>query len=302
MLGIIMTEHAHLVNIGDTRLYVVERGQGFPIIVLHGGPGLDHHEFGDYLDSLCSSQTGHESQPGAQYRLILVDERAQGQSDPAPLESLSLEIMARDVSSLANALNLESYAVLGHSYGAFIALQHAVDYPGAAAGTIISNGLPSAKYLERVAENLANFEPLELRAQVTDSWAREKTAHTQADVSSIMNDQWAFQFGNPTDSRILEYIQRTQGSVFAPDVLRHFANQEYGGIEVEARLSEVTQPVLIIGGRLDRTCVVEGSEAMATGIPNSSLVVLENSGHMTFVEEPETYLAAVRGFLDGLKR
>lgn len=285
-----MTEHAHLVNIGDTRLYVVERGQGFPMIVLHGGPGLDHHEFGDYLDSLCND-----------YRLILVDERAQGQSDPAPLETLSLEIMARDVSSLASALNLGSYAVLGHSYGAFIALQHAVDFPGAAAGTIISNGLPSAKYLERVVENLANFEPLELRAQVTGSWAREKTAQTQQDVASIMNDQWAFQFGNPTDARILEYIERTEGSVFAPDVLRHFANAEYGGIEVETRLSSVTQPVLVIGGRLDRTCVIEGSQAIASGIPSSSLVLLENSGHMTFVEEPESYLAAVRNFLDGLK-
>ncbi len=286
-----MTEHAHLVDIGDTRLFVNERGQGFPIIVLHGGPGLDHHEFGDYLDSLCD-----------QYRLILVDERSQGQSDPAPLETLSLEVMAHDVSKLASALKLGSYAVLGHSYGAFIALQHAVDFPGAATGTIISNGLPSAKYLEHVAENLANFEPLELRAQVTDSWAREKTAHTQADVECIMNDQWAFQFGNPRDPRILEYIQRTSGSVFAPNVLRHFANQEYGGIEVEAQLSSVTQPVLVIAGRLDRTCVVEGSEAMAAGIPNSSLVVLENSGHMTFVEEPEAYLSAVRGFLDGLKR
>jgi proline iminopeptidase len=288
---VIMTEQAHLVDIGDTRLYVVERGQGFPIIVLHGGPGLDHHEFGDYLDSLTD-----------QYRLILVDERSQGQSDPAPLESLSLEVMAHDVSKLASALKLESYAVLGHSYGAFIALQHAVDFPGAATGTIISNGLPSAKYLERVAENLVNFEPLELRAQVTDSWTREKTAHTQDDVASIMNDQWAFQFGNPRDPRILEYIERTKGSVFAPDVLRHFANQEYGGIEVEAQLSSVTQTVLVIAGRLDRTCVVEGSEAMAAGIPNSSLIVLENSGHMTFVEEPEAYLAAVRGFLDGLKR
>ena len=297
-----MTEHEYLVNIGDTRLYVKERGQGFPIIVLHGGPGLDHHEFGDYLDSLCSSETRHGTEHNNDYRLILVDERAQGQSDPAPLETLSLEIMARDVSSLANALNLGSYAVLGHSYGAFIALQHAVDFPGAAAGTIISNGLPSAKYLERVAENLATFEPLELRAQVTGSWAREKTAQTQQDVASIMNDQWAFQFGNPRDPKILEYIERTQGSVFAPDVLRHFANQEYGGIEVEARLSSVTQPVLVIGGRLDRTCVIEGSNSIATGIPNSSLVVLENSGHMTFVEEPEAYLAAVRSFLDGLKR
>ena len=47
------SSEAQHVNIGDTRLHIVERGQGYPIIVLHGGPGLDHHMFGDYLDALC---------------------------------------------------------------------------------------------------------------------------------------------------------------------------------------------------------------------------------------------------------
>ena len=32
-----------------------EVGNGFPLIVLHGGPGLDHHEFGDYLDPICAA-------------------------------------------------------------------------------------------------------------------------------------------------------------------------------------------------------------------------------------------------------
>ena len=41
-----------LVRIDDTSLFVVERGSGYPVIVLHGGPGLDHHEFADYLDPL----------------------------------------------------------------------------------------------------------------------------------------------------------------------------------------------------------------------------------------------------------
>ena len=44
---------SRLIDIGDTRLYVVERGTGYPLIALHGGPGLDHHEFADYLDPLC---------------------------------------------------------------------------------------------------------------------------------------------------------------------------------------------------------------------------------------------------------
>lgn len=47
-----------------------------------------------------------------------------------------------------------------------------------------------------------------------------------------------------------------------PEVLRHFAKQEYGGIEVEVRLDQVTHPVLVLAGRHERTCVVEGAEAM----------------------------------------
>jgi len=46
------TPPGRLVPIGDIRLHVVERGQGYPLIVLHGGPGLDHRMFGDYLDLL----------------------------------------------------------------------------------------------------------------------------------------------------------------------------------------------------------------------------------------------------------
>jgi proline iminopeptidase len=125
-----------LIDIGDTRLYIVERGQGYPILIFHGGPGLDHHEFADYLDSLTD-----------RYRLILVDERGQGRSDTPPVETWSLKQMARDIGSLASALGLGRYATLGHSYGAFVVLQHAVDYPGEAAQTIVTCGVPSARYL-----------------------------------------------------------------------------------------------------------------------------------------------------------
>src|ERR671932_1584280 len=93
------------VHIGDTRLYVVERSEGYPLLVFHGGPCLDHHMFGDYLDAL----TDH-------YRLVLVDQRSNGRSDRAPEETWTLEQMAADVSSLARALDLEQYATLGHSY------------------------------------------------------------------------------------------------------------------------------------------------------------------------------------------
>jgi proline iminopeptidase len=145
-----------LVDVGDTRLHVTERGSGdLPLFVLHGGPGLDHTMFGSYLDAL-----------GDLVRLLLVDERATGRSDPSPPETWTLAQHAADVEALAAAMGLERYAVLGHSYGALIALQHAVDFAGRPAATVVSSGFPDARFLDHVEGELEAFEPIELREQV----------------------------------------------------------------------------------------------------------------------------------------
>jgi proline iminopeptidase len=279
-----------LVRAGDTRLNVEERGAGeLAVIVLHGGPGLDHTMFGTWLDPLADA-----------YRLLLVDERSQGRSDPAPPETWTLTRHARDVEALAEALGLERYAVLGHSFGAFIALQHAVDFPGRPAGTIVSSGLPSERFLGHVEEQLAAFEPVELREQVTTSWAREAEARTPDDVAELFADQLPFHFADPRDPRIDDLRAAMAGAVYAPDVLRTAATDGYGHIEVEDRLGDVTHPLLVIAGRHDRTCSVQGAEAIASGVPAADLVVLEDSGHMTYVEEPNAYREAVRHFLGRL--
>jgi proline iminopeptidase len=289
-----VTDAGRPVRIDDCSLWLVERGpmDGFPLMVIHGGPGLDHHEFGDYLDPLA--QDG--------IRLLLTDLRANGRSDHTPPETWTLERMAQDVIMLALALKLEWYAVLGHSYGAFVALQNAVDYPGQAAATIVSGGIASSRFLDGVGAALQSFEPADLRAQVLASWDREASAMTQEDVASLMHDQWPFHFKDPRDPRIAEYERRTHGWVFAPDVLRHMATASYGGIEVEDRLKDVPQPVLVLAGRHDRVCTVEASERMAHLLPNAELHVFEDSAHMMFVEQPDEYLDVVRVFLSRLTK
>src|SRR5439155_21580632 len=156
-----------LVQADDTRLFVAERGSGsIPLFVLHGGPGLDHTMFGAHLDDL-----------GARCRLLFVDLRSQGRSDPAPRATWTLARLAADVDALAASLGLEDYAVLGHSFGAFVALQHAVDFP--CAGTIVSSGVPSGRFLAHVPQALAAFEPEDLREQVRSSWEREASVATE---------------------------------------------------------------------------------------------------------------------------
>lgn len=276
-----------LVDIGDARLYVIERGAGYPLVVIHGGPGLDHHMFGDYLDPLTDT-----------VRLILVDQRANGRSDRPPEETWTLEQNAKDVCLLAEAMQLGEYAVLGHSYGAFVALQHAADYPDEAALTVVSSGVPGSRFLSSFVESqIASFQPEMLRQQVKDSWEQEQHVQTADDVAALSVNQLPFHFADPLDPRISEYAKQTADTVFSPEVLRKFSSSEYGGIAVEDKLAGIHHPVLILAGRHDRTCSVEAAEFMGSNIPDSELVVFENSGHMTFVEENDLYLSTVRDFL-----
>jgi proline iminopeptidase len=286
-----------LVEVADTKLYLDERGDpsAFPLLVFHGGPGLDHTMFGDYLDPLTE---------GGGYRLVLVDERANGRSDrTAPRETWTLSRMAQDVTDLAASLGIsDGYATLGHSYGAFVVLQHAVDHPGEPRGTIVSAGMADARWLEGVDRQLAAFEPIELREQVTQSWARETEVQTEDEVSVLIEDQMPFHFREPRGAALAEYLRRTTGLArYAPDVIRHFAAQDYGGIDLEHRLGAVTHPVLVLAGRHDRTCPVGASEDMARRLPNAELVVFEGSAHMMFVEEQDSYLGTVRQFLDRVR-
>ena len=193
-----------LVPAGDTELYVVERGSGHPLFLLHGEPG-DHHMFADYLDPLAE-----------RFRLLLVDLRGHGLSGETPPETCTLEQMARDISALAASLGLERYAVLGHSMGSFVALQHAVDSPGAAAQTIVSSGVPALRFLDGATDALDAFEPEDLRRQILSSIERESTAQTPGEVTALMRDQLPVHFADPRDPRIADYAERTAASVYRP--------------------------------------------------------------------------------------
>jgi proline iminopeptidase len=283
-----------LVDVADTKLYIDERGvaTGFPVLVFHGGPGLDHTGFADYLDPLTSD---------GRRRLVLVDERACGRSDrSADPSTWTLERMAEDIQDLAAALGLgRDYVVLGHSYGAMLALQHAVDHPGELRGTIVAAGMADAQWLAAVEANLASFEPIELREQVTASWARELEVRTNEEMEELLHQQLPFHFRDPQGAPLAEYIRRTQGrGQYAPDVIRQLAAEEYGGIAVRERLGDVTHPVLVLAGRHDRTCVVKAAEEMINLLPDAEFVVFEESAHMFFVEEQDRFLAAVTAFLD----
>jgi proline iminopeptidase len=259
-------------------LFVREVGDGFPVIVLHGGPGLDHSSFRPYLDPL-----------GDDFRLLYVDERGQGRSERVDPTTLSLDVFARDVDLLAKALGLEQFALLGHSFGAIITTKHAVEI-GTAAAYVISGGGDSSAALE--VDVNASLEAMgEAGVPIMASWEQEKTVATEDELKELLRVQMPFHFaGDPPPG----YGMDTIGT---PDVLRHFANIGYGDFDYVPDLHRVSKPTLVIVGEHDRTTTPRAARVLHEGIAGSRLVVLPEVGHMSFVETPEPYIEAVRSFL-----
>ena len=259
-------------------LNVEEVGEGFPVIVLHGGPGLDHSGFRPYLDPL-----------GNEFRLLYVDERGQGLSERVEPATLSLDVFARDVDLLAEALEVERFALLGHSFGAIITTKHAIEI-GTAAAYVISGGGDSSAALE--ADVGASLEAMgEAGVPIKASWEQEKVVATEDELKELLRVQMPFHFaGEPPPG----YGMDTVGT---PDVLRHFANIGYGDFDYVPDLHRVSKPALVIVGEEDRTTTTRAARALHEGIAASRFVVLPGVGHMSFVETPEPYLDAVGAFL-----
>ena len=261
-------------------LNVEEVGSGFPLIVLHGGPGMDHSMFRPYLDPL-----------GDDYRVLYVDERGQGRSQRVDPTTLSLEVFARDVDLLAEALGLDEFALLGHSFGAIIATWHATELGTAAAYVISGGGDESAELMKDVEASLEAMG--EAGKAIAASWEDEQTVQTEEELLQLSRTQMPFHFhGEPPPG----YGDDTVGS---PDVLRHFASAGYGDFDYRPKLAAVDKPTLVIVGEHDRTTTPRAARVLHAGIPGSKLVIVDDAGHMSFVEQTQPYLAQVREFLAG---
>jgi proline iminopeptidase len=263
------------------KLNVEELGSGVPLIVLHGGPGMDHHMFRPYLDGLAD-----------EYRVLYVDERGQGRSERVDPATLSLDRFARDVDLLAEALALDGFVLLGHSFGAIIAMYHATEL-GTAEAYVISAGADDSDGL--LADVEASLESMgEGGAAIAASWEQEQTVRTEDELAALIRAQLPFHFhGEPPPG----YGEDMVGS---PDVLRHFAKAGYGDFDYRPKLGSVTKPTLLIVGEHDRTTTPRAARVLHEGIAGSELVIVPDAGHMSFVERTDVYLGAVRGFLEGV--
>jgi proline-specific peptidase len=261
-------------------LFVEEVGtaDGLPLLILHGGPGLDHTVMKPWLAPL-----------GDELRLLHVDERGQGRSERVDPASLTLEVFARDVDLLAEALALERFALLGHSFGAIITTWHAI-HVGTADAYVISGGGDSSEKL--MADVEASLDAMgDRRKAIADSWEWEKSVRTEEEAAELMRVQAPFHFSRepPPDFAV--------ETIYTPDVLRHFANAGYGDFDYTADLGRVSQPTLVLVGAEDRVTTPRAARVLHDGISGSELAVLDGAGHMSMIEAHDAYLGAVRRFL-----
>ncbi len=276
-------------NVGDIELHVREEGIGRPIVLLHGGPGLDGSVWFPGISPLADS-----------FRLLAVDHRANGRSDFGDDSRWTLAQMAADVEALITALQLVDPIIYGWSFGSFVAQQHMATY-GTASAYILMGTIASLDELSNIGERLAAFVPEHLRAQVTQSWEREPTVETQEEFAQLMSDQMPWQCGDPEGSVVATLQSRVQEVVYSPRILRHFSSGgDYGFVDNRERFRSFAKPVLVLNGALDRTTPANSARELADLLPHGVYAEIANVGHMVLDEAPEASIGAIRKFLSDL--
>lgn len=266
-----------LAVLNGTDIFYSEIGSGLPCLVMHGGLGADHTGLHPWLDPL-----------GDVLQLIYYDHRGNGRSGRPPLSTLTYEQLAADADALRSHLGHEQVAVMGFSAGAAIALHYALEYPQRLSHLILVGGHAAWDYGEEIS---AAFERRgatpEMRAVLSGA-----PPANNADLERIV--------------RVLLplYLHRFEAEL-AERYLRHTiwdaaANRRYAELmpshNVAPRLGEITAPTLILVGRDDVITPPTQAERLQRGIPGSELVVLEQSGHLPHIEEPDAFFRSVRNW------
>src|SRR5512136_3090243 len=114
-------------SVRGVSLFVKVMGQGYPLVLMHGGPSLDHTSLLP-LEPLAD-----------QFTVVFYDHRCNGRSDGAEVTSMTWENLTADADALRQALGFDKWAVLGQSFGGNVALEYALRYPQSLSHLILMN-------------------------------------------------------------------------------------------------------------------------------------------------------------------
>jgi 3-oxoadipate enol-lactonase len=252
------------------KLHYVERGAGFPVVLIHGFP-FDHRIWEEQAEALSES-----------YRVITPDLRGHGKS-PVPEGVYNMDLMARDVFALLDDLGIKRAVWAGHSMGGYITMAALRLAPERIAGVAFVATHPHADSDEKRVGRLETAEKVLAEG-------------SQVMVDAMRSDIFAPEFGTDSDTAEAVYnIMRATSPVGIAGALRGMAERP---ASVET-LRKISVPAVVIAGEDDQIVALDVAKEMVTDMgPNASFVGIPGAGHMLMIEQPAATTLAFQTFLD----
>ena len=272
------------ISIQDVSLYVQERGSGYPLLLMHGGPGVDHTTMLP-LKRLADH-----------FKLVFYDHRCNGRSRCTDITSMTFENLTADADALRQQLGFEKWAVLGHSFGGMVALEYALRYPDNLSHLLLVDTCGESRWAQEHAPQVLTkrgFSPevVELARRFFNGEIepREMTRATMKFGRAYYHKLNAFTLAREMISGIR---MKTR-----PEALIFGFGQLLKDWSVMDRLREITAPTLVLAGRDDFQFPPEHQKSLAAGIPNARLRIIEEAGHNVVSEKPEEVRQEIANFL-----
>jgi len=278
-------------KVNGVDLYYKAMGEGEPIVILHGGPGLNHTYLLPQMAKLADD-----------FKLIFFDQRACGASsgdvDPS---SMTLENFVKDVEGIRSAFNLNKMNLIGHSWGGLLALFYAIQYPDNLKSLILMN--PAAATSEFWKTLVAKINS---KRTPTDSLALAQLSASEGfknmkpdALQKYFKISYRAFFYNQSlgDSLNLKVNEKTAMNIFSVNSLLH--KNTLSNYDIHDKLSIINCPSLIIHGDSD-PIQLEYIKRINESIRNSHFVLLEKCGHFPYIESKEKLFNVIKDFLKSL--
>ena len=259
-------------------------GKGKPLLIINGGPGMNSDGFVSIARTLAKG-----------YQTIIFDQRGTGKSFVSNPNStnITMDLMVKDMEAIRKKLGFDSWVVFGQSFGGMLASYYATKYPNAIDGLILSalGGLDLADLshinimgrLTRAQQDSVNFWASRIASGDTTFYARYQRGKFLAP---------AYLYNTSHVPVIAERL--TQGNQQINALV--FGDLNRIRYNTKSKLRSFKKPVLIIHGEQDiiGTYVPKAAHSI---FPNSKLVLIENSGHYGWLDQPDIYLKEVFDYL-----
>lgn len=281
--------NARIIQANGIRLFTQSIGTKDPaIIVLHGGPGLGHDYFLPQFEALAEHA-----------RVIFYDQRSAGRSSGELTEKvMNLETFAKDLEAIRKAYGLDSFFLVGHSWGSLVALQYAAEYPENLAGVVFvsSAALCSEEtifcYKELMSKRMAPYQKEIDAIQRSPKYAQRDPA-TLEQFCRLYYRPYVYNPEHVNNITLFFTPESTQKYLNSVEVSQKHFWQNYN---VTNLLHRIICPVLAIHGDAD-PWYCKTAETIYETIEQAELITLENCGHLPFVEQPEAFFSALTDFI-----